>query len=63
MHVIERFHRRDFGHMELEVTFDDPIYYTRVFSVKAGLRLLPDTDVLESICAEGEKDRVHLDKN
>jgi hypothetical protein len=63
MHIIERFHRRDFGHMDLEVTFDDPIYYTRAFTVKAGLRLLPDTDTLESVCAEGEKDRVHLDKN
>ncbi len=63
MHVVERFHRRDFGHMDIEVTFDDPIYYTRAFTVKAALRLLPDTDVLESICAEGEKDRVHLDKN
>jgi hypothetical protein len=62
MHITERFHRRDFGHMDVEVTFEDPVYYTRVFTVKAGLRLLPDTDVLESICAEGEKDRVHLDK-
>jgi hypothetical protein len=63
IHIIERFHRRDFGHMDLEVTFNDPVYYTRAFTVKAGLRLLPDMDVLESICAEGEKDRVHLDKN
>jgi hypothetical protein len=25
MHVIERFHRRDFGHLDHEITFDDPI--------------------------------------
>lgn len=61
MRVTERFHRRDFGHMDLEVTFNDPKYYTRPFTVKAPIRLLPDSDVLESICAEGEKDRVHLD--
>ena len=63
MRITERFHRRDFGHMDLQVTFDDPVYYTRVFSITAALRLLPDTDVLEAICAENEKDRVHLDKN
>jgi hypothetical protein len=63
MHITERFRRRDFGHMDLEVTFDDPTYYTRAFTVRAALRLLPDSDVLEAICAEGEKDRAHLDRN
>ena len=29
MHITERYHRRDFGHMDLEITFDDPKYYTR----------------------------------
>jgi hypothetical protein len=60
MHVVERFGRRDFGHMELQITIDDPKMYTRPFTVKATHRLLPDTDVLEAICAENEKDRVHI---
>ena len=34
----------------------------RPFTVKIEYRLLPDTDVLESICAENEKDRIHLDR-
>ena len=34
---------------------------TSPFSMKVPYRLLPDTNVLESVCAEGEKDRVHLD--
>ena len=62
MRVVERFHRRDVGHMDVEMTFDDPKMYTRAFTIKFGLRLIPDTDVLESICAENEKDRVHLDR-
>jgi hypothetical protein len=61
MRIVERFHRRDFGHMDLELTIDDAKMYTRSFTVKIGYRLLPDTDVLESICAENEKDRSHLD--
>jgi hypothetical protein len=60
MHVRERYRRHDFGHMDLEVTIEDPKYYTRPFSFKAVFNLLPDTDVLEYVCGENEKDRAHL---
>jgi hypothetical protein len=62
MHIAERFERRDFGHMDLEMTFEDPKYYTRPFTLKTPVNLLPDTDALESVCAELEKDRAHLGK-
>ena len=62
LRVQERFHRRDFGHMDLSVTVDDPKMYTRPFTVKFPARLLPDTDTLESVCAENERDRPHLDR-
>jgi hypothetical protein len=62
MHVTERYRRRDLGHIDLEMTFDDPKYYTRPFTLKTGLRLIPDSDLLEYVCTEGEKDRVHLGK-
>jgi hypothetical protein len=62
MHIVERFRRRDFGHMDLALTIDDPKMYTRPFAVTIGYRLLPDTDILESVCAENEKDRIHLDR-
>jgi hypothetical protein len=55
MHVTERYRRRDFGHMDLELTFDDPKYYTRPFGFKTTLTLLPDTDVLEYVCTENQK--------
>src|SRR5215469_16665385 len=57
MRITERFHRRDLGHMDLEMTFDDSKYYTRPFTIKTVLHLMPDTDVLEYVCNEGEKDR------
>jgi hypothetical protein len=62
LHIVERFRRRDFGHMDLLLTIDDPKMYTKPFTVKVLYRLLPDTDVLESVCAENEKDRIHLDR-
>lgn len=60
MRITERYRRRDFGHMDLEITFDDPKYYTRPFSIKAGFLLVPDSDRLEYVCAENEKQRGHL---
>jgi len=58
--LIERFHRRDFGHMDMEVTVDDPVNYTRPFSVKLTLLLDPDSDVNEYVCVENERDRGHI---
>src|SRR5215510_14095451 len=62
MQITERYRRRDFGHMDLEITFNDPKYYTRPFSLKTGLNLIPDSDLLEYVCNENEKDRPHLVK-
>ena len=58
--ITERIRRRDFGHMEIDVTIDDPRSYTQPFSVRYTQTLMPDTDILEYICAENEKDRAHL---
>jgi hypothetical protein len=60
LHVVERFHRRDFGHMDMEISIDDPKVYTKPFSIKFTQLLLPDTDVTEYFCNENEKDRPHI---
>jgi hypothetical protein len=60
MHLTERFRRRDFGHMEMQVTVDDPKNYTRAFTIKVNMRLLADSDVLQYFCAENERDLAHL---
>ena len=60
MRLTERFHRRDFGHMETEITIDDPKTYTKPVTIKMNQRLLPDTDLIESFCTEGESDLAHL---
>lgn len=51
MHVIERFRRKDFGHMEVDITIDDPKAYTKPW--KFGTTqyvLMPDTHLLEFVC-------------
>jgi hypothetical protein len=62
MRVTESYRRRDFGHMDLEVNFEDPKYYTRSFGFKTQLNLLAGGDVLEYICGENEKDQAHTPK-
>ena len=60
LRVTERFHRSDSGHMDVQITIDDPQSYTKPFTIKSTHQLLPDTDILESVCAENEKDAKHL---
>jgi len=60
MRVTERFRRRDVGHMDLEISFDDPKYYTRPFGFKTALNLIPDSDVIEYVCTENEKDNARF---
>ena len=59
LHLTERFRRLDFGDMEVQLTIDDAQTYTRPFTIKLKQRLLPDSDLLESFCAENEKDAHH----
>src|ERR1035438_8334779 len=62
MHVTERFRRRDFGHLDSEITFDDPQLYTQKFTVKISYSLVPDNDIFEMFCQQNEKDRAHMVK-
>jgi hypothetical protein len=60
LRITERFRRRDFGHLDYEMTFDDPKMYTKPFTIKVPHDLLADSDLFESYCDENEKDRAHL---
>jgi hypothetical protein len=60
MKITERYRRRDVGHLDVDITFDDPVAYSRPFTIKVTHELQPDTDVLEYFCNENEKDRVHI---
>jgi len=57
LRVQERFRRRDFGHMEIEATVEDPVVLTKPVTVKFALVLIPNSDVLENFCTEGERDQ------
>jgi hypothetical protein len=58
--VTERFRRPNFGNLEIEVTVDDPKAYTKPWSIKVNQTIALDTDMLEFVCKENEKDVPHL---
>jgi hypothetical protein len=60
LHVIERFTRKDFGHMQIQVTIDDRKAYTRPWTVTQEVRLLTNTELLEFTCNENNRDLEHL---
>ena len=60
LHVIERFRRKDFGHMDIQITIDDTKAYTKPWMVTQEVHLLPDTELLEFICNENNRDLEHL---
>jgi len=60
LHVIERYHRKDFGHMDVQITIDDSKAYTKPWTVTEGAVYQPDTELLEYICEENNRDFGHF---
>jgi|SRR5881396_4218067 len=59
LRVIERFRRKDFGHMDIQITIDDPRAYTKPWTVTQEVRLSTH-EPLEFICNENNRDLQHL---
>jgi hypothetical protein len=60
LHVTERFHRKDAGHMDVQITIDDSKAYTKPWTVTEQVHLLTDTELMEDICNENNRDLAHL---
>jgi hypothetical protein len=60
LRVTERIKRTDFGHLAIEVTFDDPTYYRHPWTIPARADFAADTEMIEYVCNENEKDVAHM---
>jgi hypothetical protein len=56
----EQIRRPDFGHLEIEVTVDDPKAYTKPWTVTLRQLFAADAELVDEICAENEKDSQRL---
>jgi hypothetical protein len=58
--ITERWRRLNFGKMEIDITVDDPKAYTRPWTIKMTHNIVLDTELMDYICTENEKDVGHL---
>ena len=54
LHVIERFTRKDFGHMEVGVTINDPGAYSKPWSTTIKQHFIPDSELIEFVCEKND---------
>jgi hypothetical protein len=59
-HVIEHYRRPDAGHLELEMTVEDSGALKAPWHIKRTYLLDLTDDIMESVCAENEKDMRHI---
>ena len=62
LRLTERLHRRDFGHIDVQMTLDDPHVFTKPITVATQLILQPDNELLESFC-DNERDLSHFTRS
>ena len=60
LRVTERFRRIDFGHLQYQITFDDPDTLTKPLTVSLAVGYRADTDMLENVCNENNRAAAHL---
>jgi hypothetical protein len=58
--IIERFRRPNFGNLEVEVTVNDSKAYTKPWTVMLNQSIVLDSDLLEYVCLENERDVRHM---
>jgi hypothetical protein len=60
LHVTQRIRRPDLGHLEKEITIEDPGAFRKPWKIRDAWDLTPDEEIAEYICNENEKDVPHL---
>jgi len=59
-HITERFRRPNYGTLEIEIRVDDPKTFSKPWSVKLKQALLPNTELIEFVCAENNTSVRHM---
>jgi hypothetical protein len=58
--MTEKFHRPNYGTLEIELTVNDPEAYTKPWTISLKHSIVLNTELLDYICLENEKDASHL---
>jgi hypothetical protein len=60
LQVTERLHRRNYGHTDAVITIDDAKMYAKSWTVTLPLELMPESELMEFVCLENERDFRHI---
>jgi hypothetical protein len=58
--MTERIKRTNLGRLEVDVRFEDRKFYARPWAVPVRAELVADTEMIEYVCNENQKDVTHL---
>ena len=58
--ITEKFRRVNYGKLEIELTVDDPKAYTKPWTIQITQIIALNTELLDYICLENERDVPHL---
>ena len=58
--IREQIRRPDFGHLDIQVTVDDPKAYTKPWTVTLKQRIVVDTELMDELCVENEQSLKHM---
>jgi hypothetical protein len=58
--MTERFRRVNYGKLEIDITVNDPKAYTAPWTAKLIHFIVLDTELLDYVCLENEKDAKHM---
>jgi hypothetical protein len=53
----ERIRRPNYGHLQIDLTLEDPKAYTKPFTVRVDQRIVPETELIEFVCNENQQFR------
>jgi len=55
LRITERYTRRNVGQIDAQITFTDPKVFTKPVTVSIPMKLMADTEILESVCENNAK--------
>jgi hypothetical protein len=58
--IVEKFRRPAYGTMEIDVTVEDLMAYTRPWTVRVNHRLMPEDELIEFVCNENDTSPAHM---
>jgi hypothetical protein len=58
--VTEKFQRLNYGTLRVDITIDDPKAYTAPWSIQLNQPIVLDSELIDNVCLENEKDSAHM---